>query len=305
MQSIPIIVIAGPTASGKSDLALAIAKKYNGEIVSADSMQVYKQLDIGTAKTPVVERDGISHHLLDLCEPTEEFSVANFIDLADQAIEEISAAGKVPVIVGGTGFYVKALLGFQPLDYAKSNPEEVAAANLKSIAELQAELKNLADQDFISHVDLNNRARLVRATQIAKNGRTERPARTVNYNPLVLAPDWPREVLYDRINRRVGLMVDQGLEAEARLLFDLGGRTIQAGRGIGYAEFYPYFEGQATLDEVVSQIQQNSRRYAKRQLTYWRHQIPGLQWIDGRNALSEADQAIADFKAMKETKHGL
>lgn len=296
MPLISVIVIAGPTASGKSDLAIQLAQKYNGEIVSADSLQVYRGLDIGTAKTPVLERQGIPHHLLDVCPMTADFSVADFIDLADQAILQIVAAGKVPVVVGGTGFYVKALLGYQPLDFAKSNPAEVARDQKRPLSVLQAELKQVASAELLQQVDLQNKDRVIRALQIAKNGKVDRPERPT-YRPLVLALDWDREVLYGRINRRVQLMIDQGLEAEARTLFEQGGLALQAGRGIGYAEFYPYFAGEQSLPEVVEHIQQNSRRYAKRQLTYWRHQIPGLQWINGDEAFANADAKVKEFLA--------
>ncbi|CAK1221417.1 tRNA (adenosine(37)-N6)-dimethylallyltransferase MiaA [Fructobacillus evanidus] len=293
-MAIPVIVIAGPTASGKSDLAIQLAKKYNGNIISADSLQVYQGLDIGTAKTPVPEREGIPHYLLDVVDETADFSVADFISLADQAILETVKSGRVPIVVGGTGFYVKALLGFQSLDFAQSNDEEVQEDQKKPLEELQVKLKQLADEKLLNRVDLQNKDRVIRAIQIARHGQVDRPKRP-EYTGLILALDWPREVLYDRINGRVQLMVDQGLKEEAKALYDRGGLALQAGRGIGYAEFYPFFEGQQTLSEVLAAIQQNSRRYAKRQLTYWRHQIPGLQWIDGQDAWKIADQKVADF----------
>lgn len=298
-MSIPVIVIAGPTASGKSDLAIQLAKKYNGNIISADSLQVYQGLDIGTAKTPIQEREGVSHYLLDVADKTADFSVADFLSLADQAILETVHSERIPIVVGGTGFYVKALLGFQSLDFAKSDEEEVREDQKKSLEELQVKLRQLADEKLLNRVDLQNKERVIRAIQIARHGQVNRPKRP-DYTGLILALEWPRGVLYERINGRVQLMIDQGLEKEAKGLYDQGGLNLQAGRGIGYAEFYPFFEGQQTLLEVVATIQQNSRRYAKRQLTYWRHQIPGLQWIDGQNAWTIADQKVADF--LKEYK---
>lgn len=293
-MAIPVIVIAGPTASGKSDLAINLAKKYNGNIISADSLQVYRRLDIGTAKTPVEERKGIPHYLLDVVDETADFSVADFISLADQAILETVKSGRIPIVVGGTGFYVKALLGFQSLDFAKSDEEEVREDQKKPLEELQVKLKQLADEELLNRIDLQNKDRVIRAIQIARHGQVDRPKRP-EYAGLVLALNWPREALYERINSRVQIMMDQGLEKEAKGLYNQGGLALQAGRGIGYAEFYPFFEGQQTLSEVLATIQQNSRRYAKRQLTYWRHQIPGLQWIDGQHAWIIADQKVADF----------
>lgn len=298
-MAIPVIVIAGPTASGKSDLAIRLAKKYHGNIISADSLQVYQELNIGTAKTPVQERGGIPHYLLDVVDQAADFSVADFISLADQAILETVKSGRVPIVVGGTGFYVKALLGFQSLDFAQSDEEEVRADQEKPLEELQIKLRQVADEKLLARVDLQNKERVIRAIQIACHGQVKRPKRP-DYTPLILALDWPREVLYDRINQRVQLMMDQGLEREAKGLYDRGGLSLQAGRGIGYAELYPFFEGQQSLLEAVVTIQQNSRRYAKRQLTYWRHQIPGLQWIDGQNAWEIADQQVANF--LKEYK---
>ncbi|MCO0832287.1 tRNA (adenosine(37)-N6)-dimethylallyltransferase MiaA [Fructobacillus sp. W13] len=295
MPKIPIVVIAGPTASGKSDLAMALAEQFNGELVSADSLQVYKNLDIGTAKATAEERKRVPQHLLDLVDEDASFTVADFIKEADKAILDISSRGKLPIVVGGTGFYVKALLGQQALEYGESNEEEVKKDSALPLADLVAKLKGLANEDFVSSVDLNNKTRVVRAIQKAKMTPQKSAASRPDYDPLVLALDWPREVLYDRINRRVDIMMDAGLENEARVLFELGGSNVQAGRGIGYKEFYPYFESDVTLKEVVEAIQQDSRRYAKRQLTYWRHQIVGLQWIDGQDAKAIAEEKVRAF----------
>ncbi|MBS9338312.1 tRNA (adenosine(37)-N6)-dimethylallyltransferase MiaA [Fructobacillus sp. M2-14] len=295
MSKIPIIVIAGPTASGKSDLAMSLAEQFNGELVSADSLQVYKNLDIGTAKATPAEQKRVPQHLLDLVDETANFSVADFLTEADKAILAIHQRGKLPIVVGGTGFYVKALLGQQALEFGESNEEEVKKDSALPLDALVEKLKKLADSDFVSTVDLNNKTRVVRAIQKAKMQPQEKTVARPEYDALVLALDWPREVLYGRINRRVQLMMDAGLEEEARSLYELGGSSLQAGRGIGYKEFYPYFGGDLTLEEVVSAIQQDSRRYAKRQLTYWRHQIAGLQWIDGQDAWALAKEKTSAF----------
>ncbi|CAK1222693.1 tRNA (adenosine(37)-N6)-dimethylallyltransferase MiaA [Fructobacillus fructosus] len=295
MNKIKIIVIAGPTASGKSELAMDLAEKFNGELVSADSLQVYQQLDIGTAKATSEELQQVPQYLIDLVPYTANFSVIDFVSAADDAIQKIVKKGRLPIIVGGTGFYVKALLGQQSFDYAESDSDEVARAMQRPLEELVDELKKTANSGILQRTDLNNKTRVVRALQITKHGQKKMESTRPAYDSLVLAIEWPRELLYERINTRVHRMVEKGLEDEARLLFDSGGLNLQAGRGIGYKEFYPYFAGQGSLKEVISAIQQDSRRYAKRQLTYWRHQIDGLQWIDWQNRQQIAETKVADF----------
>lgn len=295
MNKIKIIVIAGPTASGKSELAMDLAEKFNGELVSADSLQVYQQLDIGTAKATSEELQRVPQYLIDLVPYTANFSVIDFVSAADDAIQKIVKKGRLPIIVGGTGFYVKALLGQQSFDYAESDSDEVARAMQRPLEELVDELKKTANSEILQRTDLNNKTRVVRALQITKHGQKKMESTRPAYDSLVLAIEWPRELLYERINTRVHRMVEKGLEDEARLLFDSGGLNLQAGRGIGYKEFYPYFAGQGSLKEVISAIQQDSRRYAKRQLTYWRHQIDGLQWIDWQNRQQSAETKVVDF----------
>ncbi|MFC4760241.1 tRNA (adenosine(37)-N6)-dimethylallyltransferase MiaA [Fructobacillus durionis] len=300
MKKIKVIVIAGPTASGKSDLAMDLAEKYNGELISADSLQVYKQLDIGTAKASKEELKRGPQHLIDIVPFDADYSVADFVEDADEAIEEVVGRGKVPIIVGGTGFYIKALLGQQQLDFAPSVAAEVAVDQQKDLKDLVSELKNSADSELVSRVDLHNKSRVIRALQIARHGSKDAVKVRPEYDSLVLAIDWPREVLYERINQRVYNMVEKGLEQEARLLYNAGGLNVQAGRGIGYKEFYPYFDGNLTLEQVIEDIQQDSRRYAKRQLTYWRHQIEGLEWIAGDNREAKASARVHDFLLNKE-----
>lgn len=290
-----ILVIAGPTASGKSDLAMQLAEKYNGELVSADSLQVYKGLDIGTAKATAEERLRVPQHLLDLVPKTADFSVMDFVSAADCAIDDIAKRGRLPIIVGGTGFYVKALLGQQQFDSVLSKPEEVEQDAQKPLAELVDELQKTASPELLNRVDLQNKMRVVRALQICRHPSQKKTINREKYDALILAIDWPREQLYDRINRRVLMMKEMGLEDEAKQLYDAGGAKLQSGRGIGYKEFYPYFEGHESLSEVIAAIQQDSRRYAKRQLTYWRHQINGLQWISGEKRFQIADELLEKF----------
>ncbi|CAH1854021.1 tRNA (adenosine(37)-N6)-dimethylallyltransferase MiaA [Convivina praedatoris] len=288
MVAIPILVIAGPTASGKSSLALKVAEEFNGEIISADSMQIYRGLDIGTAKPTVAEQDQICHHLIDIVDINQKFSVHDYIRLADQAILSVHRRGKLPIVVGGTGFYVKSLLGLQSLEYGESNLDEVAELEKLTTVELR---DLLIDSTLVT--DRDNRQRLIRGIQKQQHGKKTSPVRPI-YDAQTIALAWPRDILYERINQRVLLMLEQGLIDEAQMLYNTGGIALQAGRGIGYKEFYPYFNGQVTLNEVVEQIQQDSRRYAKRQLTYWRHQIDGLEWVDAGMAYEHIRTYLAD-----------
>lgn len=294
-----IVVLTGPTASGKSSLSIQMAQRFNGEIVSADSMQIYRSLDIGTAKVTKEEQNIVPHHLIDVVDLTANYSVGDFIIAADKVIADIISRGKLPIIVGGTGLYVKALLGFQELEYAASDTEEVHKLNAYELEKLVVELKSL-DINRAQKVDLKNKQRVIRAIQIAEHGKkdaklTQRP----NYGALVIGLDWPRELLYERINSRVTQMVQDGVLKEAQTILDAGGEELQAGKAIGYKEFFPYLRNQVTLDKAINQLQQDSRRYAKRQLTYLRHQIPGLVWLKGQTAEIRLTEMIEGWLSLK------
>lgn len=294
-----IVVLTGPTASGKSSLSIQMAQRFNGEIVSADSMQIYRSLDIGTAKVTKEEQNIVPHHLIDVVDLTANYSVGDFIIAADKVIADIISRGKLPIIVGGTGLYVKALLGFQELEYAASDTEEVHKLNAYELEKLVVELKSL-DINRAQKVDLKNKQRVIRAIQIAKHGKkdaklTQRP----KYDALVIGLDWPRELLYERINNRVTQMVQDGVLKEAQTILDAGGEELQSGKAIGYKEFFPYLRNQVTLDKAINQLQQDSRRYAKRQLTYLRHQIPGLVWLKGQTAEIRLTEMIEGWLSLK------
>ncbi|MBZ5978699.1 MAG: tRNA (adenosine(37)-N6)-dimethylallyltransferase MiaA [Leuconostoc gelidum] len=289
-----LVVIAGPTASGKSDLAIAMAQKFNGEIISADAMQIYRKLDIGTAKVTRAERALVPHHLIDIVDMTSQFSVADFIARADEVIVDIVSRGKLPIITGGTGFYVKALLGEQPLDFVASDEQEVNDLKQRDLSELMRTLQIL-DSTLAKKVDQHNKQRVIRAIQIARHGAHTIKQIRPKYESLVVGIDWPRDMLYERINSRAQKMIDAGLLAEAQLILDAGGEDCQAGKAIGYKEFFPYLLGQSTLNESIVDMQQDSRRYAKRQLTYLRHQIPGLIWINGAQAKAELAVCIESW----------
>lgn len=291
-----IVVIAGPTASGKSDLAIKMAQQFNGEIISADAMQIYRTLDIGTAKVSPAEQQLVPHHLIDIVEMTDAFSVADFVARADAAIADIVSRGKLPIIAGGTGFYVKALLGAQPLEYVASDATEVAALQTEALSNLVATLRAL-DPALAERVDLNNKQRVIRAIQIARHGKHDTQPARPTYDAFIVGLDWPREVLYDRINTRAAQMLTAGLLDEASRILAAGGEAIQAGKAIGYKEFFPYLTGDVTLAEATAQMQQDSRRYAKRQLTYLRHQIPGLIWLSGQDAATTLSTQLTSWLA--------
>lgn len=289
-----LVVITGPTASGKSDLAITMAQKFNGEIISADAMQIYRKLDVGTAKVTKAERALVPHHLIDIVDMTSQFSVADFIARADEVIADIVSRGKLPIITGGTGFYVKALLGEQPLDFVASDEQEINDLKQRDLSELMRTLQIL-DSTLAEKVDQHNKQRVIRAIQIARHGTHSIKQIRPKYESLVIGIDWPRDMLYERINSRAQKMIDAGLLAEAQLILDAGGEDCQAGKAIGYKEFFPYLLGQSTLNESIADMQQDSRRYAKRQLTYLRHQIPGLIWINGEVAKAELSMLIESW----------
>lgn len=293
---IDIIVVIGPTASGKSQLGIDLAQQFNGEIISADSMQIYRGLDIGTAKVLPDEMQGIPHHLIDIVEMTDNYSVADFVAAADETIQAITQRGKLPIIVGGTGLYVKALLGDLNLEWPASD-EQIGQAlqevlNDKGLPKLVSELEHLAP-DIAQRTDTHNAQRVLRALNVARQG-IRQPASTdtqLKYRPLILGLDWPRELLYQRINQRVVNMVDAGVLTEAQIILDAGGEQLQAGKAIGYKEWFPYLRGETTKIAAMTALQQNTRRYAKRQLTYFRNQLEDVHWIQP----TQASAYVADF----------
>lgn len=288
---IPVLAVVGPTASGKSRLAVELAARFSGEVVSADSMQIYRGIQIGTAKPTQEEMGGIPHHLIDCVDLSVSFSVADYVKKAQKCIAEISQRGKLPVIAGGTGLYVRSLLqNIQFSDQADHDPE--LRKQLQQKAEIQgadslvAELSSF-DPDSAERIDPHNLPRLIRAIEIYRvTGRTmtqhlkesrrnESPYRACQIG--LNCSD--REFLYRRINDRVDQMMQQGLEEEARAVYSLKQVSKTALQAIGYKEFFPYFRGECSLSETVEQIKRESRRYAKRQLTWFRRDSE-INWID-------------------------
>ena len=272
-----VLIVAGPTASGKSALAVELAKKYNGEIISCDSMQIYKYLDVGTAKIKPEEMQGVGHHMLDVIMPGEEFSAWEYSVAAKELIEDITARGKLPVVVGGTGLYIESVI--YPLNFSVNKDADVRARLQRELDEYGAEklherLKSLEPVDA-EKIHPNNTKRLIRALEIIELSggvKNKEELRTPQYDVCLITLEIPREELYKRIDERVERMFMCGLEQEVRDLLDKGlvTKDSQSMQAIGYKEFFPYFEGLRTLSEVKDEIKQNTRRYAKRQMSWLR-----------------------------------
>lgn len=282
-----VVAIIGPTASGKTALSIRLAKEINGEIINGDSMQIYRHMDIGTAKITEAEMEGIPHHLLNIKEPTEGFSVAEYQQLVRAKIEEIQARGKKPIIVGGTGLYVQSVL--YDFQFAKQEvDEEMREKYYVELEKLGPEAMHAKlaqiDPAAATAIHPNNTRRVIRALEMAELAGVSRAEDQFNrgniplYNHLIIGLDMDRAKLYERINLRVDLMMEAGLLDEVRALYDAGIRDVQSIKAIGYKELYAYFDGFITREEATEQIKQNSRRYAKRQLTYFRNKMD-IEWI--------------------------
>lgn len=300
MKDTKVIVILGPTASGKTGLGIRLAKELDGEIISGDSMQVYRGMDIGTAKPTAAETEGIPHHLIDILDITEKFSVAAFCDLALRAVEDISSRGKTPIIVGGTGMYIETLVSGKLYETETADEEKrleyEAYARENGAEALHALLREL-DPVSAEKIHPNNVKRVIRAIEIAVSGsatksRLEETAvadKPFDSLMLYLIPP-SRQVMYDRINRRVDIMMERGLIDEVKRLDNIGLRnTPTASQAIGYKEFFPYFDGECSLEESVEKLKQHTRNYAKRQTTYFGHmtELISLSAEDNSGAAAE------------------
>ncbi len=281
MSKIPLLVVVGPTASGKSAYAIKKAIESGGEIISGDSMQIYKGMDIGTAKPSFDEMCGVRHHLIDVCDITEQFSAARFVEMASKAIEDIVSRNKLPIIAGGTGLYIDTLISGTQLSATEDDPilrESLFKEAEENGAEaLHAKLAQV-DPESADAIHPNNVKRVARALEIYyKTGLTKteldiksRQSESIYEPHTVYIVPSERETIYERINRRVNVMFESGLVDEVKLLYQKGLRdTPTASQAIGYKEFYPYFDGECGLDEVKEAICLDTRRYAKRQLTWF------------------------------------
>jgi len=285
-----VIVILGPTASGKTRISIEMAKEINGEIVSADSMQVYKYMDIGTAKPDRDEMSGIRHYLIDEVYPDEEFSVAKFQQLAFRYLDEILKKGKLPIVAGGTGLYINSLI--YNINFSETISDWDLRNELKKEAEekgneyLYEKLKRI-DPEAAKRIHVNDTKRIIRAIEVYKHtnkpishhqelSRKEPP----KYRFILIGLRMDREKLYDRINKRVDVMMEKGLIEEVRSLKKLGyGRDSVAMQGLGYKEVYYYLRGELTLNELLYMLKRDTRHYAKRQMTWFRR-IENVYWID-------------------------
>lgn len=273
-----VLVIAGPTGVGKTALSVALAKELNGEIISGDSVQIYKHLDIGSAKVTEDEMMGIRHHLIDYLELEEDYSVARFQKEVRECISEISSRGKLPIICGGTGLYIKAALTEYEFEHKKRDFEYLKKYDDFSNDELHQRLKEV-DPESAAIFHPNNRRRILRAIEYFElNGEKISSKRSANqdlYDYFILGLRMQREPLYDRINKRVDIMVENGLLKEVESLIPYKDHI----NAIGYNELFPYFAGTASLEDAIEQVKRNSRRYAKRQFTWFSNQMK-THWID-------------------------
>ena len=286
-----VIVIVGPTASGKTSLSIELAKKINGEIVSCDSMQIYKDMDIGSAKPSKEEMQGIKHYMIDEVIPTQRFSVAEYKKKAELAIEEILKNGKVPIVVGGTGLYVNSLI--YGIEYSNMEFDEKYREKLMKIAQSEEGLKSLyeeakrIDEKAMEKISPNDQKRILRILEIYNaTGKTKTEQEEISrknevkYDYNVFAINIERPILYERINKRVDMMIEQGLIEEVRKLIEKYPEFPTAMQAIGYKEIVQYFDGKITKEEAIEKIKQETRRYAKRQIT-WFKRIEKIKWLNG------------------------
>lgn len=289
MKKRPLIILTGPTAVGKTKASIGLAKAVEGEIISADSMQVYRHMDIGSAKIRREEMEGVPHHLVDVLEPNEEFHVAKFKQLAQEAAESIYSRGHIPIVVGGTGFYIQALL--YDIDFSEGEENSVYRNELERFADengAQAlhEKLHAVDPKSAEMIHANNVKRVIRALEFyhqtgspisLHNEREREKESPYNFAYFVLSD--VRENIYDRINRRVDLMMDEGLVSEVEWLKNQGyTRDMVSMQGLGYKEILSYLEGECTLDEAVSIVKRDTRHFAKRQMTWFRRER-NVIWI--------------------------
>lgn len=297
-----LIVVAGATASGKTRLAIDIANAVNGEIIGADSMQIYKYMDIGTAKPTAEERAEAVHHLIDFLEPDAQFSVADYTELAHKTIVDISAAGKMPVMCGGTGLYINSVVDditFGEIDTDYALREELQKLADEKGAQVLLDMLVEFDAESAAKLHPNNLRRIIRAIEfyrvtgvpISEHQRMTRE-RESRYEPLMFSVAWDRAELYGRINRRVDIMLKEGLFDEVRSLMEHGyTKVLNSMKGIGYKEVIDCINGNITYDETVELIKQSSRRYAKRQLTWFRRD-KRIHWLRPDSAAEEALKLI-------------
>lgn len=302
-----VLVLTGPTASGKSAMSLPLAEALNGEVVCMDSMQVYKGMDIGTAKPDKGEQQQVKHHLLDIIEPGEAFSVAEYAKLAEDAIKDIHSRGKLPIFCGGTGLYLRAISG--GMDFGGTQADETIRARYQALAQEQgneAVHRVLMEKDSKSAESLhpNNLRRVIRALEVVEiTGRplseqTREDKPPLPYDLTAYALLWPRETLYERINTRVDRMMEMGLMDEVKALMDKGvPLDSQSMQGLGYKELVPCLSGQSSLEDALETLKRRTRNYAKRQMTWFRAE-KAVKWLNGQDGTARNVDTI--IKEMSE-----
>lgn len=311
MNKKPLVILTGPTAVGKSDLAVRLAKQINGAIISADSMQVYKHMDIGSAKITPEEMQGVRHYLIDELMPDEEFHIVRFQQLAKKALEEIYSGGQIPIVAGGTGFYIQSLL--YDIDFSNQDADEKFRCEMQAFADTngaEALHEKLKEVDPVSYetIHANNVKRVIRALEfyhltgepISRHNETER-AKESPYNFVYFVLNDERSKLYQRIDLRVDKMMEQGLLDEVTRLRDMGyHRTMVSMQGLGYKEILDYLNGDITLEEAVYIIKRETRHFAKRQLTWFKHERD-VTWLYKPDYHYDDDALLAHMcRVMKE-----
>ena len=295
----PLIILTGPAAAGKTSLSIELAKSIGGEIISADSMQVYKKMDIGTAKIRPEEMQGVPHYLIDELDPSEEFNVVSFVEKSKEAMKKIYAAGHIPIVVGGTGFYIQALL--YDIDFSQHEEKESYRKELEQLAiekgkEYLYEILKKKDPEYAQLVHFNNVKKVIRALEYYKetgqklsehNKEQRQKESPYNFAYFVLYHD--RDILYDRINQRVDSMMEQGLLFEVKKLVEEGyTKNLVSMQGLGYKEFFDYFDGRMTLEETVEKVKRDTRHFAKRQLTWFRREKEVI-WLNKKEYEQEKE----------------
>lgn len=288
-----IIVITGPTGVGKTKLSIALAKKYNGEIINADSMQIYQELDIGTAKIKEEEKEKIPHHLFDIKSVNEEYSIYNYQKACRKKIEEIKKQNKIPILVGGTGLYIKSALYDYKLDYSNNTNNY---DNLTT-EELYNKLISI-DKEITNKIDKNNRRRLINAINYYERNKTSIIHNKTNkllYDVIFIGLTTNRDNLYNIINNRVDKMIEVGLIDEVFKFYQNKIYTKPLIGGIGYKELYEYFDNKVSLEVAIDNIKKNSRRYAKKQYTFFKHQIPVVWFNTDYNNFNNTVNAVSQY----------
>jgi tRNA dimethylallyltransferase len=300
----PLVVLTGPTAVGKTKLSIALAKAIGGEIISADSMQVYHHMDIGSAKIRPEEMQGVPHYLVDVLDPDEEFHIVRFQEMAHAAMEQIYAHGKIPILVGGTGFYIQSIT--REIDFTQAEIDDGYRQSLEALAEEKGNLylhQMLAEVDPVSakEIHANNVKRVIRALEFYHQNQSpisahneEQKSRTSPYNLAYFVLNAPRDLLYSRIDARVDEMITEGLVDEVNRLKEMGyHRGMVSMQGLGYKEILAYLDGEYPLEEAIRILKRDTRHFAKRQLTWFRRE-PEVTWVN-KDAFHYDDGQILDY----------